>query len=268
VLRRGQTVLTTTIADTTESALVTAMLGEAPSVPAARVPVCLGEVLVNADHVTIRDSHGPPRILDATLQVRGGEILAVAGVESSGHQLLLRAIAGRGSVTAGRLERSGDVGFIPDDRLRDAIIANFTLAENLALNGAGARAGRIDWNHWRALTAEIARAHDVRAAGPDVPVHTLSGGNQQKLVVAREMYGHPAILVAENPTRGLDVRASAAVHGYLRAAAAGGMAVILSSSDLDELLSLASRVVAVHAGRVREVPLDRTIVGRAILGVA
>jgi general nucleoside transport system ATP-binding protein len=267
VLRGGRTVLSTAASETDAGSLAAAMLGEAPPVSVAPNAAPLGAVLVNADRITIRDSHGLPRISDATLQVRGGEILGVAGVETSGHHLLLRAIAGRVPVSSGHLERPARVGFIPEDRLRDALIANFSLVENVALKGAGARTGRMEWKHWRAVTADVSRANDVRASGPDAPASTLSGGNQQKLVVARELHDDPGVLIAENPTRGLDVRASAAVHERLRSASAQGMAVVVSSSDLDEMLSLATRVVAVHGGVVREVALDRAIVGRAMLGL-
>jgi simple sugar transport system ATP-binding protein len=101
-----------------------------------------------------------------------------------------------------------------------------------------------------------------------VAASALSGGNQQKVVLARELSDRPAVIVAENPTRGLDIRATAAVHARLRAAAAAGAAVIVYSSDLDEVLALATRVVAVHAGRLLEVPNDREAVGRAMLGLA
>jgi simple sugar transport system ATP-binding protein len=267
VLRRGRTVLTTTASATDTGALAEAMLGDAPPVAASAASGELGAVLVDAERITIHDASGIPRIVDATLQVRAGEILGVAGVETSGHHFLLRAIAGRIRVSSGRLDRPPRVGFIPEDRLRDALISNFSLVENVALKGAGARRGMTDWSRWRALTVSLSHAQDLRAPGPDAQVGTLSGGNQQKLVVARELHDDPGILVAENPTRGLDVRASSAVHDRIRFARAAGMAIVLSSSDLDEMLSLATRIVAVHAGHVREVVPERATVGRAMLGL-
>jgi ABC-type uncharacterized transport system ATPase subunit len=109
-------------------------------------------------------------------------------------------------------------------------------------------------------------SYDIRATGPDVQARVLSGGNQQKLVVGREITGAPTALVVENPTRGLDVHATSAVHQRLREARDLGAAVVLYSSDLDEVLDLADRVVVVYNGVVREVPRDREIVGRAMLG--
>jgi simple sugar transport system ATP-binding protein len=114
----------------------------------------------------------------------------------------------------------------------------------------------------------LLREYDVRAARDDMPASSLSGGNQQKLVLARELSDAPSLIVAENPTRGLDIRATADVHDRLREAAVRGMAVVVYSSDLDEVLSFATRVVAVHAGRLKEVSLDRAQVGRAILGLS
>jgi ABC-type uncharacterized transport system ATPase subunit len=108
---------------------------------------------------------------------------------------------------------------------------------------------------------------DIRATRPEAPVRTLSGGNQQRLVLARELSTAPAALVAENPTRGLDIRATEFVRARLVAARDAGAAVVLYSSDLDEVLAVSSRVIVVHAGRVRDVPMDREMIGRAMLGL-
>jgi simple sugar transport system ATP-binding protein len=166
------------------------------------------------------------------------------------------------------LERRGVPALIAEDRHREGLILGFSLTENVALKGAGHRRGRIDWRERREGTQRLIREFDVRAPSADVAASALSGGNQQKVVLARELSDRPAVIVAENPTRGLDIRATAAVHARLRAAAAAGAAVIVYSSDLDEVLALATRVVAVHAGRLLEVPNDREAVGRAMLGLA
>jgi ABC-type uncharacterized transport system ATPase subunit len=124
----------------------------------------------------------------------------------------------------------------------------------------------VPWRRIERQTRELLGAFDVRAAGPRVAARTLSGGNQQKLVLARELSDAPAALVVENPTRGLDIRASAAVRERLRAARAAGTAIVMHSGDLDETLALADRILVVHAGRVREAPRDRDVVGRMMLG--
>jgi general nucleoside transport system ATP-binding protein len=268
VLRYGRTVFVSEARATSAERLAEAMLGT-PATPSHGIEYATpGEVVLRLSSVTVSDSRGATRIADANLQVREHEILGIAAVEDSGHQLLLRAIAGRATLTGGLLERRGEPALIPEDRHRDALILGFSLTENVELRGAGARRGRIDWSGRRRATEALSREYDVRAASVDDAASSLSGGNQQKLVLARELSDRPAVIVAENPTRGLDIRATAAVHARLRDAAAKGSAVILYSSDLDEVLALATRVVAVHAGHLVEVPNDREAAGRAMLGLA
>jgi simple sugar transport system ATP-binding protein len=217
--------------------------------------------------VTIADGRGIPRIVDLDLEVRAHEIIGIAALENSGHQLLLRAIARRQRILSGSIARHGETALIPEDPQRDALVLGFTLTENIVLRGAGARRGRIDWPARRRAAQDLIQEYDVRAASVDATARSLSGGNQQRLVLARELNDGPSVIVAENPTRGLDIRATAAVHARLKNAARLGSAVIVYSSDLDEVLALASRVVAMHAGRLKEVPNDREIVGRAMLGL-
>jgi general nucleoside transport system ATP-binding protein len=198
------------------------------------------------------------------------------GVEGGGQRHLLRALAGRLEATSGLLERPPVAGFVPEDRHHDAVLLDRSLGENVVLRGAGRRKGLIHWNDVHAHTVALMQAFDVRGADVRAPMRTLSGGNQQKLVLARELddafdgtatpSGRGLALVVENPTRGLDVRATADVHARLRAARDRGAAVVVYSSDLDEVLSLASRVLVAYAGTLREVPLDRDAVGRAMLG--
>jgi simple sugar transport system ATP-binding protein len=126
----------------------------------------------------------------------------------------------------------------------------------------------MNWSTLKSDAMQLVQDFDVRTGSVDAPASSLSGGNQQKLVLARELRDQPAVIVAENPTRGLDIRATAAVHERLRRAAREGAAVILYSSDLDEVLSLATRVIAVHAGGVTEVPNDRDAAGRAMIGLS
>ena len=268
VLRRGRTVLAASASAVSSESLATAMIGEAPVPERVPRPAEAGAVVVRLDGVMLHDEHGSVAIADATMELRGGEILGIAGVEGSGHYELLRAIAGRLRAQSGKLECQEAVAFVPEDRQRDGLVMGFSLVENVALKGAGARRGRIRWSQWRRVTEAIVADYDVRPDAVDLPVRSLSGGNQQKLVLGRELSDRPAIIVAENPTRGLDIRAAAAVHARLREASADGMAVVVYSSDLDEILALATRVIAVHAGRLTAVSNDRDDVGRAMLGVS
>lgn len=268
VLRYGRTVLSGASNDLSADDLARAMLGAAPPPSSTAPPIAKpGPVVLRVSGVSVTDDAGAIRIADASFAVRAGEIVGVVALENSGHQLLLRAIAGRKRPSAGTSESTGRVALIPEDRQRDAIIMSFSLTENVALKGSGWARGLTRWSAWRTRTARLLQRYDVRASSVDAPAKTLSGGNQQKLVLARELDERPALVVAENPTRGLDIRATAAVHDRLRAAARDGAGVVLYSTDLDEVLALATRILAVHAGVVREVPNEREAAGRAMLGL-
>ena len=291
VLRQGQVVHTGAAAEASASTLAAAMLGVEPRSRSEASPYPMRgggdhgasaaddtSVILAAHHVTVRDERGRARLRDASLVVRAGEIVGLAGLEGAGQWELLRAMAGRTAVHAGRIERPAQVGFVPEDRHRDAVLLDRSLTDNAALRGAGARRGRVSWRTLRGDTRTLMDDFDVRAPSTEAVMRTLSGGNQQKFVLAREMTAHllggpaassgPSALVIENPTRGLDVRATEEVHARLRAARDRGAAVLLYSSDLDEVLTLADRVVVLHAGTVHEVPADRDLIGRAMLGTA
>lgn len=285
VLRRGRTVLTAALrgagaTGVDEAALTRAMLGgdaDAEDAQAISTGDYTGEgagggsVVARLEGARVVDAAGVTRLREVTATIRTGTIVGVAAVEGSGERELLRLLAGRLAPTAGRVERPARVAFIPEDRHRDALLLDASLAENLALAGAGERRGRMGWARVReAVGALIARA-DVRGGAPATAARALSGGNQQKFVVARELAAEspadaPALVIAENPTRGLDVRAAAAVRARLRAAAAAGAAVVVYASDLDEVLALAGEMLVVYDGTVHRAPVDRAVVGRLMLG--
>jgi general nucleoside transport system ATP-binding protein len=278
VLRRGRTVLAAPAAGETEDVLAGAMLGTGdaaapgPTVSSGASPdrpgrVPAGGAVITAAGITIKDAAGVIRLSGVSFVVRAGEIVGVAGVEGQGQHELLRAVAGRIPVAGGTLIAPAEVGFVPEDRQRDALVLDFPLYENVALRSAGRRRGRIAWPRVRAETRELLAAFDVRAANDAVPASTLSGGNQQKLVLGRELTAGPTALVVENPSRGLDIHATAAVHERLADARDRGCAVMVYASDVDEVLSLADRVLVVAQGTVREVAKDRDVAGRAMLGL-
>jgi simple sugar transport system ATP-binding protein len=281
VLRRGRAVHTGPATALTERDLASLLVGELGTADATHrpdAPSNVGElrtasldvrvVVASMSHVVLMDERGVATARDLSLDVRAGEIVGVAGVEGAGQRELLRALGGRLTPASGELHLPERIAFVPEDRHRDAMVTEFTLTENVALKGAGARRGRISWRALRDHTAAIADSFDVRGGGPESSARALSGGNQQKLVLARELDGQPELVVAENPTRGLDVHASRAIHERLVRAAQAGAGIVIYSSDLDEVMSLATRIVAMHAGRLIEPPLDRDAVGRAMLGVA
>ncbi|MGZ8493265.1 MAG: ABC transporter ATP-binding protein [Gemmatirosa sp.] len=297
VLRRGRTVATAPAADVDESTLTSWMLGPAAAgdpaaddaalatvgadaattdlptdVPAAALAAPVGPVAAALREVRYVDGRGVTVVRDASVEVRAGELVGIVGVEGSGQRELVRLLAGRLAPTAGAVALPARIAFVPEDRHRDALLLDGSLVENLALRGAGARRGLVPGGAIGRHAGALLDRFDVRAgpAGAGLSARALSGGNQQKFIVARELAGDdagpPELVVAENPTRGLDVRATAAVHARLREARAAGSAVVVYSSDLDEVLALADRVLVVYDGHVRPAPTDREAVGRAMLG--
>ncbi len=278
VMRRGETVLRVPAADTDERTLVEALAGALgdgnPELSGDRVApgVGRGEPRLVLEDATYRDASGVVRVREVSLTVRSGEVVGVIGVEGSGHRELLRLLAGRLTPTSGASRLPSRVGFVPEDRLADALIASFTLTENVALADAATSRGRLDWRALRERTSALLVRADVLAEGPGSRAAALSGGNQQKFVLAREQAVAGTALVVEHPTRGLDIRASARVLSELaHAARERGVAVVVHSPDLDEVLAVATRVVACFGGRVREVPWpadreDRAPFARALVG--
>jgi len=271
VLRRGSTVWSGRASEATEETLVAAMLGgERTGAEMQRVTAIATDrnaTVLSLENVSVRDDGGVERLRSVTLSVHTGEIVGIAAVEGNGQRELLRVLAGRMRVTSGDVRIPAVVGFIPEDRHRDALIQDFSLRDNVALLGASTRRGVMSWAAIGRQTRELIRDYDVRAPDDLTRARSLSGGNQQKLVVGREIEGSQTALVAENPSRGLDVQATAAVHARILAARDAGMAVVIYSSDLDEVLALAERVVVVHAGKVTEPPREYESIGRAMLGL-
>ena len=270
VLRHGRTVLSGAAAGLDEAAIVTAMIGASPSeiMEAAAPTTTRGDVMISLDRVTVTDARGIQRLRDATLDIHSGEIVGIAGIEGSGQYELLRVIAGRVEAAAGSVRIPNRIGFVPEDRLRDALIPSMSLVENFALKDAGATRGTLAWPTYEDRANAVIREHDVRASGVHSTAGALSGGNQQKFVLGRELEGSPDALIVENPTRGLDIRAAAHVIAELRAARAAGVAIAVYSSDLDEVLSIADRMLVCFDGCVSVVPVDADAVARALVGLS
>ncbi len=266
VLRHGQVVLAGAAAGMAPSALAAAMIGDAP--PATSPPASLPldedkRPSVRLDSLEVAREGGFGMALrGVSLTVRRGEIVGLAAVEGNGQREVLRAVAGRLFPLRGLREVAEPVAFIPEDRTTEGLIPEMTLTQNLVLGSDPSapwmRGAGVDWREARLRTAELLQEYGVAAPGPDVPASALSGGNQQRVVIARELARRPAVVVAENPTRGLDIRATAEIHGRLRRAAAEGAAVLLYSSDLDEVLALATRVLVASRGLLVEPPAGAT----------
>jgi len=256
VLRQGVVTFSGVVSGQTEALLAAAMIGKALE-PAVRDAAPL--VAIPSPSAAIVTHFGG-------IPLRAGELVGIAAVEGNGQHALLRSVAldpGAG----------GSLALVPEDRSTEGLIPDLSITENVLLgldrDPRWARGGRLDWVKLRARTAQLMDTFRIRAEGPDTAVGTLSGGNQQKVVLARALEHRPAILVAENPTRGLDVRATMFVQEQLREAARAGVLVLIYSTDLDEVLELGRRVLVVRAGQVTEAPpgADRTVVGEMMLGV-
>ena len=277
VLRHGRVTFDGALAGQTEATLAAAMIGAAPA-PVSRAPARAGPVgtpeVIRLSGVTIPPFEGRGAgVRSGTLVVRAGEIVGVAAIEGNGQRELMLGIAGLLRPTAGEITVRGRVALVPEDRTTEGLIPELTLTENVALAlGADAEWVHGPWLDWAAAgrrTAELLPAFDVLARGPDTPAGMLSGGNQQKLILARALEGQPDALVVENPTRGLDIRATAAIRQRLRDAAAAGLAVLVYSSDLDEVLEWGERIVVMARGELREMPAgaSREEIGAAMLGL-
>jgi general nucleoside transport system ATP-binding protein len=273
VLRRGRVVHHGPATETPER-LAELMVGSSISHPSrSACPAPLdAPVRIAARELSIH-ANGRTLLQKVNLEVRAGEIVGVAGVEGNGQVPLVQALLGLLPTTSGTLTVPARFAVIPDDRQREALVMPLSVAQNLALrryrDAPFSQRGWLSPAAWGAYARALMSTSDVRAASPDVAVATLSGGNQQKAVVARELDGEPPVIVAVNPTRGLDVGAAAAVLERLVAARDRGAAVLLIHSDLDELLAISDRVVVVQDGRLSDSgwpSCDRAAIGRLMLG--
>jgi ABC-type uncharacterized transport system ATPase subunit len=284
VMRRGKKVAEVTPQETNPQALAALMVGEghAPQAVEAR-PHARGGVFLKLDRVSAKG------LSDVSLEVHEGEILGVAGVDGNGQRELAEVVTGlrpySGTVSLGATHwqrltpaqaRAAGVAHIPEDRLHRAIVGDMTVEENAALGrqhlAPFANGIFIDFDGRRARTTQLLERNDVRPSDPLARAGALSGGNQQKLVVGRELDMKPKLLVVVQPTRGLDIAAVAAVRAKLRAEAERGCAVLLVSLDLDEVLAIADRVVVMFEGRLNGAfergAVDERELGRRMLGAA
>jgi general nucleoside transport system ATP-binding protein len=274
--------------DATAGALIGKVAAEGEGAPkAAPVRRQLGDETLQVDGLTVRDAEGVTRLDRFTLVVNRGEIVGVAGVEGNGQSELAAVLAGMRPASEGRFFVAGadmtaaspkqltaaGVAVVPEDRHAVGCVPGMSLAENLVLDRLGRfrRFGLLDRQALRREALDVMARFDVRAAGPDVAFGGLSGGNQQKAVLGRELgIANLVFLLAAQPTRGLDVGAVEAVYGQIRAACERGVGVLLISSELDELLSVAHRIVVLYRGRVmgecKAEPLARDHIGALMAG--
>ncbi len=259
VLRNGRVVAETTPTDSDESELARLMIGELTIPPEAQLhPVAETDPLLEIENLTYRNNG--VTILDGiSLRLNAGEVAGIAGVEGNGQVELVEVLAGARRATSGSFRMIGNgngaMAVIPQDRDLDGLILDMQLWENLLLaepvRARMTRHGWLDVSRATELCREVLTAFRIRAAGPEAIASSLSGGNRQRLEVARALTQNPRVIVAHNVTRGLDLAATADVHRILLEFAADGGAVLLISSDLDELLAMATRLFVISRGKIR-----------------
>lgn len=283
VIRQGKTVGTRTTADTTAAELAELMVGREVLLKIDRKPGTPGEVVMTADHIVVRGHHGRNHLDIDRLELRRGEILGVCGVEGNGQSWLVEVLSGIRSPDSGTVTLLGHdvtganpntfrkygLSYIPEDRHNRGLVLDFPLWENMLLGNTWkssfVKQGRINRSSTRDITSNVMETFDVRAPGPDAGASTLSGGNQQKFIIGRELERKPQVLLAIQPTRGLDVGAIEFVHRQLIDARDSGMAVLVLSFDLDEVLDLSDRLVVLYHGKIvgnyRNGDISRTDLG-------
>jgi general nucleoside transport system ATP-binding protein len=293
VLRRGRLAGEGRVTDLTPAAMAEMMVGSR-DIPAAQAQrngrVTHPEsVRLSIRRLTVEGDTGLPAVSDVSLEVRAGEIVGVAGVAGNGQRELVEALMGQRAPIAGELRVEGRpyharrsemrqhrVFSLPEEPLRNACVGGLSVADNMALRnfdrsplaaGAFLRRGAV-----RAQSNRLIADYKVKTTGPDAPIRSLSGGNVQRAVLARELSGDVSVLIVANPVFGLDFAAVAEIHDRILAARDAGAAVLLVSGDLDELLELSDRIVVMFDGRlVHESPIaqaDVGVIGRCMAGHA
>ena len=269
VIRAGRTVASVDPQQTSTRMLAELMVGAELPVPEVRESTVLPEVLMEADGLGSMSEEGDRWVIeDVNFRIRRGEVLGIAGVEGNGQGELVEVLIGTRPASAGRVTLNGEdvtststlrrresgLGLIPADRHGQGLLLESPLWENAMLGHQGSppfsRGLLVDRGGARRRTGEVVEAFDVRTPGVEVKIHALSGGNQQKLLVGKEMLATPQVLLASHLTRGIDVGAQAQVWESIRTARSKGLGVLLISADLDELIGLSDTLMVILRGRL------------------
>jgi simple sugar transport system ATP-binding protein len=292
VLRRGKCVGTVDVASTSEGDLAEMMVGRSVSFRIDKKPSVPGDVVLRIENLTVLGSKGVPAVRGLSLDVRAGEVVGVAGVDGNGQSELVAAIAGLLPVRSGRILLKGEdiarerirkrieagMGLVPEDRHRHGLVLEFRLDENLVLKTYGkapycSALGVLDKGAMERGAKALIKDFDIRAGeGAATKVRSMSGGNQQKAIIAREIELSPDLLVIAQPTRGLDVGAIENIHTRILAERSKGRAVLLVSFELDEILNLCDRIAAISKGEivgiVEAASADEREIGAMMAGVS
>lgn len=288
VLRGGKVVGTTTPSQTDQAGLAQMMVGRSVLLKVDKKPAEPGAVVLDVKNLEVKNDIDLPAVRGVNLEVRAGEIVGIAGVEGNGQRELVEAITGLRKSTASTFTINGadaqgetphaihamGVGHVPEDREKDGLVGPYSIADNMVLNrfdepefaSKGVRnRGAVDQ-----LATALVKQFDVRTPSIATTAQSLSGGNKQKVVIARELAANPSLLVASQPTRGVDVGSIEFIHSQIVKARDEGAAVLLVSAELDEVMGLADRIAVMYDGKiVAEMPgegADRTRIGRLMAG--
>ncbi|PTX58645.1 nucleoside ABC transporter ATP-binding protein [Melghirimyces profundicolus] len=268
IIRRGKTIDTLQVKETDENRLASMMVGREVSFDVEKEQREPGETVLSIRDLRVADSRGADAVKGLDLEVRAGEIVGIAGVDGNGQTELLEAITGLRKTKSGRVRLNGKditnlkprsvtrsgVGHIPEDRHRRGLVLDFSIGENMVLQTYNlppfAKGFRLQYSEIQEHAEKLVKEYDVRTPDIHTPARALSGGNQQKAVIAREVERDPDLLIAAQPTRGLDVGAIEFIHRRLIEQRDKGKAVLLMSLELDEVLKLSDRIAVIYEGKI------------------
>lgn len=289
VMRAGKNVAEVAPGDVTEKEIAELMVGREVELTVSKDTAHPGDRVLEVKDLVVVDERRQKAVDGVSFEVRAGEIVGIAGVQGNGQTELIEAITGLYPIHSGAVLLDGEdvtgmtprhlhqrgVSHIPEDRQESGLVLDFTVAENMILDSYYARPYSrgvfMDWDITQQAAERLVEQYDVRTPGVNVPVSTLSGGNQQKVIVAREFDRDVQLVIAAQPTRGIDVGSIEYIHHQIVAKRDAGAAVLVVSSELDEILALSDRILVLYHGRIAgefEPGTDVSEIGLAMLGSA
>jgi len=276
VIRRGKSIETVEIAGATNADLAEMMVGRSVSFKTEKQAAQPKEVILSIKDLVVNENRGVPAVKNLSLDVRAGEIVGIAGIDGNGQSELIQAITGLRKIESGSVELKGQsivglhprqitemsVGHVPEDRHRDGLVLEMMISENIALQTYYkeplSKKGILNYTNIIGYAKQLMQEFDVRAASEIVPASALSGGNQQKAIIAREVDRNPDLLIVSQPTRGLDVGAIEYIHKRLIQERDNGKAVLVVSFELDEILNISDRIAVIHDGKIQGIVTPET----------
>ena len=276
VIRRGKSIETVEIAGATNADLAEMMVGRSVSFKTEKQAAQPKEVVLSIKDLVVNENRGVPAVKNLSLDVRAGEIVGIAGIDGNGQSELIQAITGLRKIESGSVELKGQsivglhprqitemsVGHVPEDRHRDGLVLEMMISENIALQTYYkeplSKKGILNYSNIIGYAKQLMQEFDVRAASEIVPAAALSGGNQQKAIIAREVDRNPDLLIVSQPTRGLDVGAIEYIHKRLIQERDNGKAVLVVSFELDEILNVSDRIAVIHDGKIQGIVTPET----------